>query len=122
MASDDANDYGLGHSPQELARLRRQAQFTNRFTRQYLRRWYFRIGQWFEFWDRVRPHEEVVRVFGVPRWMYRVALVNFAQSVAGLLRGRRDQALDKQLEFVQFVGYVWGAMQRRRFGKIRNST
>jgi ubiquinone/menaquinone biosynthesis C-methylase UbiE len=36
MASDDANDYVLGHSAWELERLRRQAQLVNPITRQYL--------------------------------------------------------------------------------------
>jgi ubiquinone/menaquinone biosynthesis C-methylase UbiE len=36
MASDDANEYALGHSERELKRLRRQAQLVNPITRQYL--------------------------------------------------------------------------------------
>ena len=36
MASDNANDYVLGHSMRELERLRRQAQLVNPITRQYL--------------------------------------------------------------------------------------
>jgi ubiquinone/menaquinone biosynthesis C-methylase UbiE len=36
MASDDANQYVLGHSARELERLRRQAQLINPITRQYL--------------------------------------------------------------------------------------
>lgn len=36
MASEDANEYVLGHSERELKRLRRQAQLVNPITRQYL--------------------------------------------------------------------------------------
>ena len=36
MASDDANQYVLGHSARELERLRRQGQLINPITRQYL--------------------------------------------------------------------------------------
>lgn len=85
-----------------------------RLTRQYLGRWYFRFGEWHSLLDHaLADHEEMVKIFGVPRTMFRSASVNCLNAIFEMLRGRANNAFYYVLQLVAFSGYVCGLVKRK---------
>jgi len=85
----------------------------DRFSRQYVRRWYYRVGET-DFLRQLRPSGDESRVLQVPRWKYRGALRSLWQAFYWTLNGNRRQAFWEQLQFLRFSGYFVAAQQLRR--------
>jgi glycosyltransferase involved in cell wall biosynthesis len=85
----------------------------DRFSRQYLRRWYYRVGE-VDFLRQLRASGDEPRVLQVPRWKYRVALRNLWQAFYWTLNGNRKQAFWEQLQFLRFSGYFVAARHPAR--------
>lgn len=83
-----------------------------RFTKRYLRRWYFRIGEW-RAPEILQAEERLPRVFGLPRWRYRRALADAAAALRLACAGRRNAAFVHQVAVVEFLGTLTGALRRR---------
>ena len=82
-----------------------------RLTRQYLRRWYFRIGEWSVLRENSQAAEVVATVFGIPRWKYRVAMHHVLKAIGFALNLRHAEAFFYQLQCISFLGYFWGSMK-----------
>jgi glucosyl-dolichyl phosphate glucuronosyltransferase len=87
----------------------------DRFSRQYLRRWYYHVGET-DFLRQSPASENVIRVLHVPRWKYRVALRSFWQALYSALAGNRKQAFWEELQLIRFSGYFVAAQR----GNLRN--
>jgi len=82
------------------------------FTRQYLRRWYFRIGEWRVLREDLQSTKATATLFGVPRWKYRVAMRHFLKVIGFSLSMRHAEAFFHQLQFISFLDYFCGSMKR----------
>jgi glucosyl-dolichyl phosphate glucuronosyltransferase len=82
----------------------------DRFSRQYVRRWYYRVGET-DFLRQPRASGEVPRVLQVPRYKYRVALRHLRQALFCTLTGNRKEAFWQQLQFLRFSGYFVAAQR-----------
>ena len=83
-----------------------------RLTRQYLRRWYFRIGEWNGLRENSRATKGVPSLLGIPRWRCRLALEHCLRTVRLSLRLRRKEAFVSELQFLTALGSLYGAMKR----------
>jgi glycosyltransferase involved in cell wall biosynthesis len=120
-----ANTPRLGEETEFIDRLRRNGETLvhypravvyhapnlDRLSRQYLRRWYYRVGET-DFVRQPSISGDVIRVFRVPRWKYRVALGNLWQALYSALAGNRKRAFWEQLQLIRFSGYFVAAQKR----------
>lgn len=79
-----------------------------RFTKSYLRRWYFRIGEW-QALKVPRNASKPLLPFRVPRWRYGQMLAQSRQAVGSLLTGRADDGFYHELQLILVLGYFFGA-------------
>jgi len=88
---------------------------SGRMTRSYLRRWYFRIGEWGAQKLAAGP----CTLASVPRWKYRQALEQLLKTVATRLTLRHREAVYHELQFLSLLGFFFGAaknsVNRRSF-------
>jgi len=86
-----------------------------RMTKLYLRRWYFRIGEWGA--QKLDPGAGTLWM--VPRWKYRQALEQLLKTFTLSLTRRRREAFYHELQFLSLLGYFFGAaknsVKRRSF-------
>ncbi|MBT8488777.1 MAG: glycosyltransferase family 2 protein [Gemmatimonadetes bacterium] len=82
-----------------------------RVSRSYLRRWYFRFGEW-QFENE--RDSDVVRLLGLPRWRFRHLAELVAKWLGGVFTRRRPEAFLHQVHLVAFGGYVKRAWSRNR--------
>jgi glycosyltransferase involved in cell wall biosynthesis len=89
---------------------------SSRLTKMYLRRWYFRIGEWGA--QKFVSGASVPTLRTVPRWKYRQVLEQLLRSLVMSLTSRRREAFYHQLQFLSLLGYFFGAaknsVRRRR--------
>jgi GT2 family glycosyltransferase len=88
---------------------------SGRLTKMYLRRWYFRIGEWGA--RKFVPGTRAPTLRNVPRWKYREVLEQLLLSLVMSLTSRRREAFYHQLQFLSLLGYFFGAAKnsvRRR--------
>jgi hypothetical protein len=81
-----------------------------RMSKSYLRRWYFRFGEWRCVAER---ESQGVRWLDVPRWHFRAVVEDGARWLHALLTRRPAEAFLHQLHVVAFGGYVKRAWGRR---------
>jgi glycosyltransferase involved in cell wall biosynthesis len=79
-----------------------------RITKSYLRRWYFRIGEWQALKFPGKTSKPLLP-FTVPRWKYGQMLAQLRQAVASFLTGRRDDGFYHELQCMSVLGYFFGA-------------
>jgi GT2 family glycosyltransferase len=82
----------------------------NRITQSYLRRWYFRIGEW-EARKSLVGKSRADTILTVPRWRYRSALGHLLKASTGHLSGHYREGFHHQLEFLSVLGYFFGALK-----------
>ena len=85
---------------------------TARFTRRYVRRWYFRIGQWEESYGRLQERA-VAKLLGLPRWRYRMTVGNLLRSLFAYMAGRERDGFRNEIQAIQFLGSLYGTVERR---------
>ena len=83
-----------------------------RFSKPYLRRVYYRLGEWGFMRDLDLP-ERTPRIFGVPRWKYRLLLQNLWNTLFNLVIGNRKEALWQELNLRLSLGYLAAARRKR---------
>jgi glycosyltransferase involved in cell wall biosynthesis len=83
-----------------------------RVSKSYLRRWYFRFGEW--SFEKERD-SEVVRLLGLPRWRFKHLGELAGNWLRAVFTGRRPEALLYQLHLVAFGAYL-----RRGWGRNRS--
>lgn len=86
-----------------------------RMTRQYLRRWYFRMGEFYSYLDDATQNNGIPKLFGVARWKYRLALGNLIKAFILPLKGRPKDAFCCQLELILFIGNLFGSVRKKLF-------
>lgn len=82
-----------------------------RFTRQYLRRWHFRVGEWRSTRGTEPAGKQVPTIFGIPRWRYRRAWQFGFQAVACTLAGCHGEAFYNEIQCITDLGGVFGMMK-----------
>ena len=95
----------------------------DRMSRQYVRRWFFRIGEWLYVQDgllKVNVDHRVKLLLGVPRWMYKVAAKNVGSLIGQYCIGRQQAAFHNAMQFTTFLGYVYGSVKHRLFQKQKS--
>jgi len=80
-----------------------------RVSRAYLRRWYFRFGEW--SFEKER-HSDVVRWLGLPRWRFRLLAELTGKWLGAVVTGHRPEAALHQFHLTAFGGYVKRAWSR----------
>jgi GT2 family glycosyltransferase len=81
---------------------------SDRVTKSYLRRWYFRIGEWEA--QKIPPGmNKTYTIFTVPRWQYRKMLEQLWQTVSLTLIGRHSEGFSHELQSISLLGYFYGA-------------
>jgi GT2 family glycosyltransferase len=90
---------------------------SSRMTKAYLRRWYFRIGEWGA--QKFVPGISAPNLLTVPRWKYRQVLEQFLKTFTMSLTRRQREAFYHELQFFSLLGYFFGAaknsVKRRSF-------
>src|SRR3989441_871808 len=80
----------------------------SRFTKSYLRRWHFRIGEWEA--RRARPRiRKPSSIFTLPLWKYGQLLRQLLQTASLTLSGRHDERFYHELQCISQLGYFFGA-------------
>lgn len=82
-----------------------------RITKAYLRRWYFRIGEWEARKSVFTTQEPAARV-RVPRWRYRKAMEYLVKACFLTVQRRHAEALYNELQGIACLGYMLGAAKR----------
>jgi len=83
-----------------------------RISKQYLRRWHFRIGEWF-FLEEMLSKKETKKLFGLTRWRWRRALENIYAYFRHTLAFRRREVFYNELHLVVFVGYLFCSLKMK---------
>jgi len=92
-----------------------QVPLPERLKKSYFRRWYFRMGEWNAFTDQVNGGwSEPIRLFGVPRWMYRKAAADLLACAKAVLKGELAEIEARKLDVMMFLGYFMYAQRTRR--------
>jgi len=79
-----------------------------RVTKRYLRRWRFQTSQ-----NLARCYEAPgKRIFGIPRFMYRQMLVAVCRAVIGHFACTADEAFNRELVIMHFLGLMSGLSRR----------
>lgn len=126
------NTTSLGEETEFVDRLRRKGEKVvhypravvyhcptlDRFSRQYVRRWYYRVGET-DFLRQLGASRDEPRVLGVSRWKYRGALRHLWQALYWTLNGNRREAFWEQLQFFRFYGYFVAARHPARCWSVR---
>jgi glycosyltransferase involved in cell wall biosynthesis len=81
-----------------------------RITKSYLRRWYFRIGEW-EARKVPAGSRTEYTVFTMPRWKYRSMLEHFVRTFSLFLQRRFHDGFYYELQCISLVGYFFGAVK-----------
>jgi glucosyl-dolichyl phosphate glucuronosyltransferase len=89
----------------------------SRFKKSYLRRWYFRIGEW-EARKFVLMGSGPLSLLNVPRWKYRQVLEQLLRTFARSLTGRRNEAFYHELRFLSLLGYFFGATKNTVMSRV----
>jgi glucosyl-dolichyl phosphate glucuronosyltransferase len=79
-----------------------------RFSKRYLRRHFYGLGQW-SFLTELEGPNTAPRILGIPRWRYRSVLANIWKTVLLGLRGRYTESFIQQLQLAFFLGYFRAA-------------
>jgi glycosyltransferase involved in cell wall biosynthesis len=82
-----------------------------RITKSYLRRWYFRIGEWQALKFSTNTNTSPL-LFTVPRWRYGQVLSQSWQTLTSVFTGRSDTGFYHELQLISALGYFFGAMKR----------
>ena len=83
-----------------------------RFTKPYLRQFYYKLGQWNFMRDLDFPERTVI-IFGVPRWRYRLLLACLVKTIFNTLVGNRREAFWQELNLRLAFGYLAAAWKKR---------
>jgi len=113
----------MGEETELCNRLRRQGELvvhypaalvyhapdTTRFTKRYLRRWYFRMGEWRA--PEVLAEKGAPRILGVPRWRYGRALREAVAALRQTCLSGRNSAFPHEAAVFEFLGTLSGALR-----------
>jgi glycosyltransferase involved in cell wall biosynthesis len=85
-----------------------------RMTVSYLRRWYYRRGEWEWYTTRhVGNPAGMAMWFGAPRWLYRTVLKNITNVVRYTLTGRIRRAIYSQMQLAFYIGSLAASIRHR---------
>jgi glucosyl-dolichyl phosphate glucuronosyltransferase len=84
-----------------------------RFSKAYLRQHFYHSGQWYFLKELANPSLGR-RILGVPRWRYRLVLINLWTLLLFGLRRRETESFRQQVEVAFFLGYFTAAQRRDR--------
>jgi glucosyl-dolichyl phosphate glucuronosyltransferase len=86
---------------------------SNRFSKRYLRRNSYRVGEWNCLCDSATS-QAGPKLLGVPRWMYRAMVEAAASMISKALRGRQTEAFIQERRILMLFGYFMAAQKLRR--------
>jgi GT2 family glycosyltransferase len=78
---------------------------SKRMRKNYIRRWYFRIGEWSYFSEKSEIKHKGKQILGIPRWKFKTAFEDLIGSLWYTIKGSKAEAFYKELYFIDFLGY-----------------
>jgi glycosyltransferase involved in cell wall biosynthesis len=84
----------------------------DRISKRYIRRWYYRAGEWQQSQDLSREPGEI-KILGFPRWRLRFGAEELGRTFSLMLTGRPDKAFPHEIGFVSFLGYLGGFLKSK---------
>ena len=86
-----------------------------RVSKNYYRQWCFGAGASWYLMDIYYKPFAGARVFGVPRWMYKTALVNLLARIKSTLFRREKEVLKHEKSILVFAGFFYAKNIERTF-------
>jgi glucosyl-dolichyl phosphate glucuronosyltransferase len=87
----------------------------DRLQKSYHRRWHLGHGKFNAISGRP-PWESPRRILGVPAFMYRLFLITSGEWFVRMLRGRKAEAFERQMELLFFIGFFKQRWKTHLFG------
>lgn len=87
---------------------------TERMTREYLRRWYFRVGEW-SYLVNVSYKRALMITFKMPEEKYKSTTKNLLKAFIFRLNGKGREAFYNEIELIRLTGYLFGLIKNRCF-------
>jgi glycosyltransferase involved in cell wall biosynthesis len=87
-----------------------------RVSKSYLRRWYFRFGEWSHASEHTSRAANAPRILGVSRWRFRTAVEDVWRWLRAMLGRRHGDAFRHELHIVAFAGCLSRAWTQRNRG------
>lgn len=82
----------------------------SRFTKLYLRRWYFRIGEW-EAQKLALAASTVQLMSHAPKWRYRLAAEQLVKTLSFFFTWQHGKGFYHELQFLSSLGYFFGLLK-----------
>jgi GT2 family glycosyltransferase len=78
---------------------------SRKLSKNYTRRWFYRIGEWAYFSDRVLLKDTGRKILGIPGAKYRIAFRNLLGFFWHTLRNSKADAFAREVSIISFLGY-----------------
>jgi len=78
-----------------------------RLSKSYYRQWCFGVGMSKYLMSVYYRPMDGAKLFGVPRWMYRIALGNAAKKISSKFAGTEAESLDSENQILVFAGFFY---------------
>jgi len=82
----------------------------SRFTKLYLRRWYFRIGEW-EAQKSALTINKSLPLFRAHKWRYRLAAEQLVKTFSFFFTWQHGKGFYQELQFLSSLGYFFGLLK-----------
>lgn len=89
---------------------------STRFNKNYIRRWFYRIGEWHQFEDR-GAHAAAPAILGVPLWRYRSAIAELWHALRLYCTGHSKEAFRHETRCIEFFGRMVCSFKGPLFGE-----
>jgi glycosyltransferase involved in cell wall biosynthesis len=78
---------------------------SKRMSKSYVRRWFFRIGEWYCFSDMFLRKDTSKKIFGIPGRKYKRAFKDLLGLFWYTLRNSQAKAFCREVSIISFLGY-----------------
>jgi len=78
---------------------------SKKMSKNYIRRWFFRIGEWNYFLDMLLRKDTNIKIFGIPGRRYKKAFRNLLGLFWYTLRNSQAEAFSREVGIISFLGY-----------------
>lgn len=78
---------------------------SKRMNKNYIRRWFFKLGEWNYFSDLLLKRKATINIFGVPMWRFRRLFRNLLGLFWYSLKNSKAEAFVREVSIILFLGY-----------------
>jgi len=86
----------------------------NKMKKSYIIRWFFKMGEWQFFSDKMKSDNADKQIFGISRWRYKKAVIDAISIFWFAVRGAEDEAFYRCANVFHFLGYC---THRYKYGR-----